>query len=199
MKQRTFLAILTMALISLSNFAEVANAQDPHHPANNTAVQPRQPPGMSSMPMMGMMQNMPMMAEMMRIMSIDMNSIPTDHIEGRIAFLRTELKINESQTNAWNGFADALRGNTQKLDAVKRSLIENDGTDQARALTLAGRLDQQDRWLSSRLEAIRAIKPALNALYGALSDDQKDVANDLLGRQLGLPHMAGMPGQTSPR
>ena len=80
-----------------------------------------------------------------------------------------------------------------------RSFGENNGTDQTHVLTLAGRLEQQDRWLSSRIEAIRAIKPALEALYRALSDDQKDIANDLLSPQLGLPNMAGMPGQMSPR
>lgn len=195
MKQPTFVTILAIALLSLFTFAEATNAQDPHHPENNAAAQPRQPPGMTSMPMMGMMRSMPMMAEMMRMMSIDAGAIPTDHIEGRIAFLRTELKLNESQTNAWNSFADALRASTQKLEAVKRSLTDSDAPDQTHVLTPASRLDQQDRWLSARLDAIRAIKPALHGLYSVLSDDQKEAANDLLIPQLGLPHMAGMPGQ----
>lgn len=54
MKQLTFMTIRAMALISLLSFAEVANVLDSYHPANNTAVQRRQPPGMISMPMMGM-------------------------------------------------------------------------------------------------------------------------------------------------
>lgn len=193
MKNRTFVTILAVTVLSLSQFAKVANAQDPHHPAGSDAAEPRQAAGSSNMPMMSMMRNMPMMADMMHMMSLDGSSIPTDHIEGRLAFLRIELKIGESQAAAWNDFANALRTNTQKLDAVKRSLAESDGADQTRALTLTGRIDQQDRWLSSRLDAIRAIKPALNALYSALSADQKHVANDLLGRQLGLSYMAGMP------
>lgn len=199
MKNPTFVTILAIALLSMFSFAEVANAQDPHHPESNAAAQPRQSPGMTSMPMMGMMRSMPMMAEMIGTMSIDAGAIPTDHIEGRIAFLRTELKLNESQTNAWNSFADALRASTQKLEAAKRSLTDRDAPNQTHVPTPASRLDQQDRWLSARLDAIRAIKPALDGLYTVLSDDQKQAANDLLIAQLGLPHMSGMPKQMPPR
>ena len=49
----------------------------------------------SSMPMMGM----------------------GDHIEGRIAFLKAELKITDAQLPQWNTFADALRS-----DAKRRGL-----------------------------------------------------------------------------
>ena len=37
-----------------------------------------------------------------------------DRIEGRIAFLRAELKIAEAQSQAWTAFADALRANARK-------------------------------------------------------------------------------------
>ena len=32
-----------------------------------------------------------------------------DRIEGRLAFLKTELKITEAQTAAWNQLADVIR------------------------------------------------------------------------------------------
>ena len=50
--------------------------------------------GMGSMPMGGM----PMMA---------------DHTEGRIAFLKTELKITDAQLPLWNAVADAIRANAK--------------------------------------------------------------------------------------
>ena len=43
-----------------------------------------------------------------------------DRIEGRIAFLRLELKITEDLSSAWNAFADALRTNSQKLGQSAR-------------------------------------------------------------------------------
>jgi hypothetical protein len=36
-----------------------------------------------------------------------------DHIDGRIAFLKAELKITEAQMSPWNAFADALRANAE--------------------------------------------------------------------------------------
>src|SRR3569623_1000224 len=35
-----------------------------------------------------------------------------------IAFLRTELKITDAQSSAWNAFADALRSNAKSLGEV---------------------------------------------------------------------------------
>ena len=51
-----------------------------------------------------------------------------DRIEGRIAFLRAELKITESQASAWNAFADALRTNSQKLGQVRASMTPQPGS-----------------------------------------------------------------------
>jgi len=34
--------------------------------------------------------------------------------------------------------------------------------------------------MESRLQALKEVKPALSALYAALSDDQKKTADDLL-------------------
>ena len=68
---------------------------------------------MSVMHSMGMMQ-------MMGMMGRGMDGMATiDRVEGRIAFLRAELKITDAQADAWNGFADALRTNARKLAEVR--------------------------------------------------------------------------------
>ena len=46
-----------------------------------------------------------------------------DHIEGRIAFLRTELKITDAQASAWDAFAEALRTNAKKLGEVRSTMM----------------------------------------------------------------------------
>jgi hypothetical protein len=137
--------------------------------------------------MMNMMSGMPMM-NMMRMMGMSGTGMDTiDRIEGRIAFLRTELKITDAQAGAWNTFADALRTNAQKLGAVRASMM-GQGLGQQQSSTLADRLDLQERWLVARLEGIRAIKPAFANLYTTLSDEQKKTADELLA-----PHMGMMP------
>ncbi|MCC7282469.1 MAG: Spy/CpxP family protein refolding chaperone [Acetobacteraceae bacterium] len=44
-------------------------------------------------------------------------------IEGRIAFLRTELQITEAQTGAWNAFADVLRAEARGMEAMRDRMM----------------------------------------------------------------------------
>jgi len=206
---------------------------DSHHPSDSAKSEPApaNPPaasqpgtsapqgGMGGMPMMdmmkGMMSNMPMMnmmnmmnmMEMMqatKMMGSGMGGIATiDRVEGRIAFLRTELKITDTQVSAWNAFADALRANARKLGEVRASMMGKSGDTQQQALTMADRLDRQEQWLLARLEGTRAMKTAFAKLNETLSDEQKKTANDLLAPHMGMGMMAMMgaqmqPGQTQP-
>ena len=52
--------------------------------------------------------------------------------------------------------------------------------------TLILRLDAQERWLAARLEGTRALKTAFTGLYGALSDEQKKAAGELLAPHMGM-------------
>jgi hypothetical protein len=192
---RTALILTSVALIAMG--ASVWAQAPEHHHAEGAAPGAAQPgpqspavvDGMAEM--MRMMQSMHMMGPGMMDLGI------TDHVEGRIAFLRTELKITDVQTNAWNSFADALRTNAQKLAAVRPTMMPAPGAQQ----TFTARLDAQERWLTARLEGLRAIKAAFPSLYGALSDEQKKTATELLGPHLGLAMMpsAMMSGPMQPR
>ena len=192
-------AVPTLASAALIALGASAWAQtpDPHHPesaapgAAQTA--PQSPAGMGGMAeMMRMMQGMRMMGQGMTGMGM------IDRVEGRIAFLRAELKITDAQTNAWNSFADALRTNAQKLATVRPAMMPAPGAQQM----LTAGLDAQERWLTARLEGLRAIKAAFTPLYGTLSDEQKKTATEILGPHLGLAMMPSsmMPGpmQTGP-
>jgi gamma-glutamyl phosphate reductase len=128
-----------------------------------------------------------------------------DRVEGRIAFLRTELKITETQTAAWNDFADALRSNAKKLGEIRAS-IKAQPDSSGQAPTLADRLELQERWLTARLDGARAIRSTFTTLYGVLSDEQKKTGNEILAPHMGMgaTMMQGMQhgrmgsGQTGP-
>jgi hypothetical protein len=153
--------------------------------------------------------NMPM-ANMMQMMGqsgaetgcAGMSGMATiDRVEGRIAFLRTELKIADAQNAAWNTFADALRANAKSLGEVRASMMPQAGAQQG----LVDRLALQEKWLAARLEGTRAIKSALTNLVGTLSDEQKKTAEELLAPHMGMMAMmsamqSGMmgPGQMQP-
>ena len=213
---KRFMMTTMLMLATSSNFvwAQSPADHDAHHPPQAASPAPAQPapapgqPGMGGMPMMnmmsGMMSNMPMMnmMEMMRTMRMmgpgTAGMATIDRIEGRIAFLRTELKITEAQTSAWNTFADALRANAKKLGEVRASMMPQSAAGQQQAPTMIERLDLQERWMLARLEGTRTMKSALSKLYESLSDDQKKSANELLAPHMGMGMMAMMPAQMQP-
>ncbi|RTM14206.1 MAG: hypothetical protein EKK33_07450 [Bradyrhizobiaceae bacterium] len=140
------------------------------------------------MPMMDMMQMMGMMGQS----GGGMDGMATiDHVEGRIAFLRTELKITDAQASAWNAFADALRANAKSLGEVRASMMpQADAAPQ----TMVDRLTLQEKWLAARLEGTRAIKSALANLVGTFSEEQKKTADEILAPHMGMAAMmSAMP------
>lgn len=105
-----------------------------------------------------------------------------DRLEGRIAFVRAELRIAENQQTQWAAFADALR-------VSARQIREARGPSAPAATmpsTLTTRLDQYQRMLTVRLEAVRSVRPALEQLYAVLSDDQKSTLEELAPMHIGM-------------
>jgi hypothetical protein len=142
------------------------------------------------MPMMDMMR----MTGMMRRGGDGMETI--DRVEGRIAFLRAELKITDAQAPAWNNFADALRANAKRLGELRTSMMSQ--PPGAGSQGLVDRLATQEKWLAARLEGTRAMKSALADLVGTFSDEQKKDADELLAPNLGMmPMMSAMRGGTT--
>ncbi|TDQ83241.1 LTXXQ motif family protein [Dongia mobilis] len=45
------------------------------------------------------------------------------HVEGRLAFLKTELKINAAQEDAWQAYADALRANAGQRQQMMQEMM----------------------------------------------------------------------------
>jgi hypothetical protein len=208
MKSSLSAAALMIAVIASPSWIAPTTAQesrDAHHPApaatpGPDAAQMPQPgqPGPAGMGMMNMMEMMRMM-RMTEMMGPGMAGMAmVDHVEGRIAFLRAELKITEAQASAWNVFADALRANAHKLAEVRGSMMPHAGSGQQQAPTMVERLELQERWLVARLEGTRAIRSAVTNLYAALSDDQKKTADELLAPHMGMGMMAMMSRQMQP-
>jgi hypothetical protein len=215
MKLLTLAAALLLATVSFPSWAQSPADHEAHHPDQKespTAKQPSPPTGPSgmmgpgtmggaqgtmggrgtmdgNMPMTNMMQMMGMMgqrgAETGCAGTGGMAMI--DHVEGRIAFLRTELKITDAQNAAWNAFADALRANAKSLGELRALMMPQQG---AAPQTLVDRLTLQEKWLAARLEGTRAIKSALTNLVASLSDEQKKTADELLAPHMGM--MAAM-------
>ncbi len=110
----------------------------------------------------------------------------TEHLDARLAYLKTELKITDQQAPQWNAFADAWRAVAQKASA-KCAIADEYQMDGKQGVP--GKLSMMERHMTDHLEIVRAQKAALEPLYNVLTDDQKKAANETLTRvmKVGMP------------
>ena len=173
-------SLVMLVLVAGPAFAQQPQDHEQHHPP--AAAVPGMPggmmPGDGGMPMMTMMRmmmgedgmsGMPMMAAM------------AGHVEGRLAFLKTELKITDAQLLLWNAVADAIRANAKGMGAAAEGMM---GSTQA--ASLPDKLATREKMLAARLEALRKLKAAVDPLYAALSDEQKKTADELIMGPMGM-------------
>ena len=97
-------------------------------------------------------------------------------VEGRLAYLKTALEITDAQASAWKAYEDASRANVQSMQTARQTMMK--------AMQFGSALDRmQDRiaMMQARLDAMKVMQPATEALYKALSPEQQKQANMLLG------------------
>jgi hypothetical protein len=206
MRRPALAAALLLSILGSPSLAQSPAEHEGHHPDQKEApaAKPTTPPeaprvagpsqgmmGGGMMNMMGGNMQVPDMMRMMGMMRQSGDGMETiDRVEGRIAFLRTELKITDSQASAWNAFADALRANAKALGELRALMMSESGPG-----ALADRLTWQEKWLSARLDGTRAMKSAVTNLVGNFTDEQKRAADELLAPQMGMmPMMSAMRG-----
>jgi hypothetical protein len=152
---------LALMLALVASPALAADTQpEPHQPAGSAAM---------PMPMMRMMMghhDMPMMAK---------------HIEGRLAFLKTEIKITDAQLPLWNAFAQAMRDDASTMQATPHPMM---GMNKAE--TLPDKLAARETRLAARLEALRKLKAAVDPLYATLTAEQKKAADEIMLSPMGM-------------
>lgn len=177
-----------------------------HHPAAGATAQatpeapPQAPPAAAGpqQPMPGMTmggdmgQMMPMMQMMMQRMMAGPGGMmggPTAmhgfrRVEGQLAYIHAELRITEVQAPHWTAFADAVRAAVERLRQAYAEAMRAPAQPEA----VPQHLERQITLLSTRLDTTRAIAAAAGPLYGALSGEQKRIADQLLAE-----HLRAMP------
>ncbi len=130
------------------------------------------------MPMMGMMR---MMMGRHGMGSMPMMAAMTGHVDGRLAFLRTELKITDAQLPRWDAVADVIRANAKSMGDMSGGMMGSSQT-----VTLPDKLAMRVKMMTAHLEALHQFKSAVEPLYAALSDEQKKTADELLMGPMGM-------------
>jgi len=109
--------------------------------------------------------------------------LPGQLVDGRIAFLKAELKITPAQEAQWQQVATAMRENANALDRAIGTAREERGTmDAVRRLTL------REQFAKVRAENDDRLLTAFKPLYASLSSEQQQIANELVGSQHHSPH-----------
>jgi LTXXQ motif family protein len=175
--------VLLAAILAPSATGALAQTRaSPSAPATDVPA-----PAMQGMPMGSMCGDsggMPMMG-MMRMM-MGQNGM-AGHTEGRIAFLKTELKITDAQQPLWNAVADAMRATAKDLPEMPNcmSMMQSSGS-------LPEKLAIREKAVTEHLEALRKLRSAVEPLYATLSDDQKKTADRLMIGPMGMMGMGMM-------
>lgn len=105
------------------------------------------------------------------------------HIDGRLAYIKAELKITAAQEPLWEAYEAAARESGKTMFAHCTTMMGQRG---ASTVTLPERLDRHEQLMAAQLEAVRAGNKALKPLYGALSDSQKKTADEVLWGPMGM-------------
>jgi len=71
----------------------------------------------------GMMDMMRMMRGEDGMSGMPMMAAMAGHVEGRLAFLKTELKITDAQLPLWNAVGDAIRANAKGMGAMAEGMM----------------------------------------------------------------------------
>ncbi|MCH4559162.1 Spy/CpxP family protein refolding chaperone [Mesorhizobium jarvisii] len=109
-----------------------------------------------------------------------------DRIDGRLAFLRTELKITDEQAPVWDELAGVIRSTAEAHNVLMRGMIKEFREGNFLKKPLPERLAYQQTHLEARLEQVKLIRAAVEKLYATLSDQQKKAADEIVLPTMGM-------------
>ncbi len=105
---------------------------------------------------------------------------PGQLVDGRIAFLKTELKITPAQESQWGQVASAMRENANALDqAITAARSQRGNADAVERLAARG------QFAKVRAENAARMLAAFKPLYTSLSPEQQQMANALVAAHHG--------------
>ena len=113
------------------------------------------------------------------------------HVEGRLAFLKAELKLSAGQEAAWQVFAEKYREQKRawqvfaknhhtEMAQMREYSGDQDPHDTEEAMiTAPQRFERQTQHMEQRLSSTKQMSKMVAALYSELSLEQKAVADQI--------------------
>jgi LTXXQ motif family protein len=100
------------------------------------------------------------------------------HTDGRLAYLKAELKITDAQAPQFERVAQAMRENATAMDQAMQRMRA--GRDQQKSAV--DRLEARTQFATLRAQSSQRFLDAFKPLYASLSADQKKAADEMLAR-----------------
>jgi protein CpxP len=100
---------------------------------------------------------------------------PGRHIEGRIAYLKAELKITDAQQPQFDAVANVMRDNAKAMHDAFQSLRG----DRSQPQTALSRMEARAKFAQLRADDEAKMLAAFRPLYQAMSPDQQKVADEM--------------------
>jgi hypothetical protein len=101
---------------------------------------------------------------------------PSRHVEGRIAFLKAELKISDAQAPQFDRVAQTMRDNAKDMSQA----FAQRHADRDKPQTAIERLEARAGVDAMRAQHAQRFLAAFKPLYDGLSDGQKKIADEML-------------------
>jgi len=97
------------------------------------------------------------------------NANPTALAEGRLAYLKSELKITPAQESKWQAFATQTKQSAEAMQSMYSTMHNSSVTSAPELLALRNEV------MKKRLEQSEKTAAALKDLYASLTPDQKAI------------------------
>lgn len=115
-------------------------------------------------------------------------------IDGRLAFIKTELHITDAQSAAWDEAAAAIRSGAESHNRDMKAMWAASRDGSLADMTLPERLAFQKAHMESRLKELDTMTAAIGGLYDKLDDGQKKTADEIIMPMTGMGMMGGGRG-----
>jgi protein CpxP len=152
--------IAAIALMSLPGAAMAQSAASPPSAAAPPSAQPAAPaaPGATAQP--GAPAQPSTSAE--------------QHVEARIKQLHAQLHITSAQDSQWNQFAQTMRDNARDMDEAAERRAQEFPT-----MTAVDNMQSYEKLAEDHVQHLQKLIPAFQALYDAMSPEQKKTADQV--------------------
>jgi periplasmic protein CpxP/Spy len=111
--------------------------------------------------------------------------MPGQFVEGRIAFLKAQLRITPAQEAQWQQVEAAMRENAKALDQTTATARPSRSNMDA-----VQRLELREQFAKVRVDNDARLLAAFKPLYASLSPEQQQMANQLVGAHHHWHHRA---------